>query len=82
MMRRGDGPRELDPQLRSLLGAEGPELTCEQCFELIDEYAELQLVSDPADEHIPGMRAHLEGCSACREEYDSLLALLTSDKPA
>ncbi len=29
-----------------------------------------------ADEHVPGMRAHLEGCQACREEHDSLRALV------
>lgn len=68
--------------LRRLLGPEGPELTCEQCFELLDEYVELELAGSPAEEHIPGMRAHLEGCSACSEEHDSLLALLASDNPA
>jgi hypothetical protein len=25
---------------------------------------------------VPGMRAHLEGCPACDEDYRSLLALL------
>lgn len=65
--------------LRRLLGPHGPELTCEQCFELLDEYAELEHANRAADEVIRGMRAHLEGCSACSEEHDSLLALLQSD---
>jgi len=25
---------------------------------------------------VPGMRAHLEGCPACREDHDALAALL------
>jgi hypothetical protein len=75
-------PLERGLVLRRLLGPEGPELSCEQCFELLDEYAELELVGASADQHIPGMRGHLEGCSACREEHDSLLALLASDSPA
>jgi hypothetical protein len=67
--------------LRRLLGPAGPELSCEQCFELLDEYVELELVGASAAEEIPGMPAHLEGCSACREEHDSLLALLAGENP-
>jgi hypothetical protein len=61
----------------SLLGPEGPELTCEECFERLDEYVELELAGLDADLRIPGMREHLEGCPACREDHDSLLALVT-----
>jgi hypothetical protein len=74
-------PRQTHSLLRRLLGPAGPELTCEQCFELLDEYVELELADTVADEAIVGMRAHLEGCAACREEHDSLLALLASDSP-
>jgi mono/diheme cytochrome c family protein len=70
-----------DRVLRRLLGPAGPELTCEQCFELLDQYVELELAAAgaSADEQVPGMRAHLEGCAACHEEHDSLLALVKSD---
>jgi hypothetical protein len=61
----------------SLLGPDGPEVTCEECFDRLDEYVELELAGFDADDHIPGMRAHFEGCSACREDHDSLLALVT-----
>jgi predicted anti-sigma-YlaC factor YlaD len=60
----------------SLLGPEGPELSCEECFERLDEYVELELAGLDADRRIPGMSAHLEGCPACREDHDSLLALV------
>jgi hypothetical protein len=60
----------------SLLGPEGPEITCEECFERLDEYVELELAGLDADRRIPGMREHLEGCPACREDHDSLLALV------
>ena len=38
---------------------------------------ELELGGEDADARIPGMAAHLEGCPACREERDSLRALLS-----
>lgn len=58
--------------LRALLGPEGPELSCEECFEQLDRYVELELAGSNADEAVPGMRAHLEGCPACHEDHLSL----------
>jgi hypothetical protein len=58
-----------------LLGPDGPEVSCEECFERLDEYVELELAGEDADVRVPGMRAHLEGCPACREDHESLLAL-------
>ena len=65
-----------DERLEALLGPTGPQVTCEECFERLDEYVELELRGADADGRVPGMRAHLEGCSACRDEHDSLRALL------
>ncbi len=66
-----------DPLLGRLLGPTGPELSCEECFEKLDRYVELELAGEDADAAIPGMRAHLQGCSACAEDHESLRALLS-----
>ena len=63
-----------------LLGPAGPELTCEACFEQLDRYVELELSGVPADERVPGMRAHLEGCPACDEDHQSLLAFVAEER--
>jgi hypothetical protein len=68
-----------DDTLKRLLGPGEPELLCDECFERLDEYVELELQEAPADERIPGMRAHLEGCPACQEDYSSLRDLVQSD---
>ena len=60
----------------ALLGPEGPEVPCEACFEHLDEYVEAELAGAGAEGSVPGMAAHLEGCPACREDYESLRALL------
>jgi hypothetical protein len=73
MTRRGD-----QKVLRAVLGPAGPELTCEECFEQLDRYVELELAGSHADEAIPGMRAHLEGCPACHEDHASLRTFLAS----
>ena len=71
--------RDPDRLLARLIGPSRPELTCEQCFDLLDRYVELELAGADADGAIPGMDAHLEGCSACAEDRESLRALLLSD---
>jgi hypothetical protein len=72
-------PSRTDDLLARLLGPADPELTCEECFEELDRYVELELAGRDADATVPGMRPHLEGCPACREDHDSLAALLASD---
>ena len=72
-MSTGDRSHEL---LRRVLGPSGPELTCQECFELLDEYVDLELAGQDADRHLPGMREHLEGCRACYEDRDSLRELV------
>ena len=64
--------------LARLLGPAEPEVSCEECFELLDRYVDLELDGADADARLPGMRAHLAGCPACREDHDSLLELVSS----
>lgn len=59
-----------------LLGPADPEIGCEECFDALDTYVELQLAGADADERVPGLRAHLQGCAVCRNDHESLLALL------
>jgi hypothetical protein len=68
---------ERDTGLRRLLGPEGPDIGCDECFERLDEYVELELRGGDAEGAVPGMRTHLDGCPACREEHESLRALLS-----
>jgi hypothetical protein len=62
-----------DNTIKRVLGPAEEEMFCDECFEKIDEYVELELRGDAADEMIPGMRPHLE-------EYESLSALVRVDQ--
>jgi hypothetical protein len=68
---------ERNERLERLLGPTGPDIGCDECFERLDEYVELELEGQDADARIPGMRAHLVACPACRDEHESLRALLS-----
>ena len=67
--------------LERLLGPNGPEVDCDVCFQELDRYVELELTGADADAAIPGLRAHLAGCAACREEHESLRALVAGERP-
>ncbi len=65
--------------LERLLGPTGYEVGCDQCFDQLDEFVELELAGVDVDRRMPGLRAHLEGCPACREEHDALRELVSAD---
>ena len=68
--------------LAALLGPSGPELSCEDCFEQLDRYVDLELAGADAEAAVPGMQAHLEGCPACREDHESLTEYVVLSAPA
>jgi hypothetical protein len=71
---------DLKQTLARLLGPDEPEVGCDVCFDELDRYVELEVAGADADAAIPGLRAHLDGCPACREEHDSLYALVSGEQ--
>ncbi len=71
---------ELEQTLGRLLGPAGPEVGCDACFDELDRFVELEVAGRDADAAIPGLRAHLDGCPACREEHESLYALVSGEQ--
>jgi hypothetical protein len=63
-----------------LLGPSEYEVGCDECFAELDRYVEVELAGADAEAAVPGLRAHLVGCPACREEYDSLRALVSGEQ--
>jgi hypothetical protein len=71
---------ELKQALGRLLGPAAAEVGCDVCFHELDRYVELEVNGRDADAAIPGLRAHLDGCPACREEHESLHALVSGEQ--
>jgi len=68
-------PRSPEQAIARLIADTSPYLSCDECFERLDEYVESRLL-DP--EHTDAtMQIHLRGCSQCHEEADALLELLS-----
>jgi hypothetical protein len=70
----------LKKAIARLLGPGQPEVGCDTCFAELDRYVELETAGADADAAIPGLRAHLDGCPACREEHESLRVLVETER--
>ena len=65
---------DLEQALGRLLGSAQAEVGCDECFEMLDRYVEVELAG--ADPGAPRFQAHLAGCQVCREDYESLHAFV------
>ncbi len=62
--------------LEAIITTQEHEITCSECFELLDEYVELlQSGADPAA-YFPQVANHLDHCPDCDEECQALLSVL------
>lgn len=52
------------------------ELSCQQCFDHLDHFAELSLIGKSAAQAMPLVQDHLQHCADCRQEFEALLDAL------
>ncbi len=62
--------------LRSLEHTYDEEISCDEVFALVDEYAEAEQRGEDVAHFKPLLRQHLEMCRECEEEYQALLRVL------
>lgn len=52
------------------------EIGCDECFDKLNEFAELELKGKSPEKAMPLIQDHLNKCGECREEYKALLEAL------
>lgn len=79
----GDAPSQgrLDPPtlrriVQSVVTTRPDELSCDECFEMLDRFAELVLAGHEIPDAFRLVQDHLERCGDCREEFEALLDAL------
>lgn len=63
-------------RLKSLAAADANEISCEDVFTVLDQFAEAVDRGENVLLLMPLVRKHLEICPNCREEYETLLRML------
>ena len=75
-----DGTTRSEAGARPAPGPAGPEVGCDECFDELDRYVELELAGEDADAAIPGPARAPRRLPACREEHESLHALVSGEQ--
>ena len=69
-------PATLKRIVHSALTARPDEIGCDDCFEQLNQFAEMVLAGKDVAEAMPLVQDHLNRCRGCREEFEALLAAL------
>jgi hypothetical protein len=69
MLDRGD----LDKLVRAVAETRESEIGCDECFELMDLFAEIEFSGSDAATMMPLVHDHLRKCEDCHEMYEALL---------
>lgn len=63
-------------RLESLATSGKQEISCDEVFFVLDQFAEAVQRGENVLLFMPLVRQHLDTCAACREEYETLLRML------
>jgi hypothetical protein len=69
-------PALIKRMVRNILTTRPDEIGCDECLEQLDRFVEMTLVGKNAAEAMPLVQDHLDRCGDCREEFETLLAVL------
>jgi len=69
-------PEQVGRLLKMIRQTQDVELTCPECLDELDKYAQRTLDGTPIDGALDRVREHLEACSFCDEEFKLILETL------
>lgn len=65
--------------LRQIQATRPDEIGCNECFELLDIFADLVDAGHEAELIMPLIQHHINMCRDCREEFQALMASLAAE---
>lgn len=66
----------LKGMVEGILATHLDEIGCDECFEVVDQFVEIELAGKNAAEAMPLVQDHLNRCGDCCEEFEALLTAL------
>jgi hypothetical protein len=69
LLYRGD----INKLVRAVAETREGEIGCDECFERMDRFAEIEFFGSDAATAMPLVHDHLRKCEDCREQYEALL---------
>ena len=69
-------PADVQKLIQMVENTQEVEFSCEDVYNILDQYTELVYHGDDAAELMPLVEHHIEICPDCREEFEALLRIL------
>jgi hypothetical protein len=69
------------PALDRFLRTDPRDVGCEQAIAMLHAYVDLVAADATTADRYPGIAAHLRACGPCSEDFEGLLAAVTSQTP-
>lgn len=69
---QGDKSEMMQKMMAMLSNTQDVELTCDDVFAVLDQFAELAARGEDVSKLMPLIQQHLDMCEDCREEYKVL----------
>jgi len=64
--------------MRQIAATRTVEIGCDECYDELDRFVELEIGGKNPQEALPLVQAHLRHCPDCREEFEVLLTALAA----
>ena len=71
------GNTHLQRLIRAALETEEIEISCQDCNDVLDSYAEQLLAGTDPEVSMPGVTRHLKQCFCCEHEFEALMIILS-----
>lgn len=74
-----ENQKDLQKVLMALSRTREEEIGCDECFERLELFVEMELSGLDAASAMPLVEDHLDKCGDCREEFEALLEALREE---
>lgn len=64
---------QLQTLARQIATTRSDEIACDECWEALDCFVEMELAGTQAEQAMPLVADHLSRCQECQEEFQALL---------
>jgi len=71
-------PEKIKKLIELVATVQNDSLDCDGCLERVAEFAEAHLAGRSVSAALQSVRMHLESCGCCQDEYEALLAALST----
>jgi hypothetical protein len=80
--KRSCGSHDIPGLARAIFTAEDEDITCDECYEHIDQYVDMLRAGEDPATVLPKVKTHLTQCQCCEAEMQAFIAILEAETEA